>query len=88
MKLSGGEQQRVAFARALLHQPRWLFLDEATSALDDESQAHLHRLLHARLGDTTIVSIAHRPAVEEFHDRTLTLAQDGSGPAQLTGSAS
>ncbi len=88
MQLSGGEQQRVAFARALLHQPRWLFLDEATSALDDESQAHLHRLLHARLGDTTIVSIAHRPAVEEFHDRTLTLAQDGSGPARLTGSAS
>jgi putative ATP-binding cassette transporter len=83
MQLSGGEQQRVAFARALLHQPKWLFLDEATSALDDEAQASLHRMLKDRLTGTTIVSIAHRPAVAEFHDRTLQLVRDGQGPARL-----
>jgi vitamin B12/bleomycin/antimicrobial peptide transport system ATP-binding/permease protein len=83
MQLSGGEQQRVAFARALLHQPKWLFLDEATSALDDDAQASLHRLLTARLTGTTIVSIAHRPAVAGFHDRTLELVRGEQGPARL-----
>jgi putative ATP-binding cassette transporter len=83
MQLSGGEQQRVAFARALLHKPRWLFLDEATSALDDQAQDELHRLLASRLTDTTIVSIAHRPAVAEFHDHTLELVRSANGPARL-----
>jgi putative ATP-binding cassette transporter len=83
MQLSGGEQQRVAFARALLQKPKWLFLDEATSALDDEAQAALHRLLRERLASTTIVSIAHRPAVAEFHDRTLQLTPSEAGPARL-----
>ncbi len=60
MQLSGGEQQRVAFARALLQKPAWLFLDEASSNLDDASQARLYDLLTQRLKDCTIVSIAHR----------------------------
>ena len=83
MQLSGGEQQRVAFARALLHEPKWLFLDEATSALDDEAQGELHRLLHQRLTATTIVSIAHRPAVAEYHDHTVQLVRDAAGPSRL-----
>ena len=83
MQLSGGEQQRVAIARALLLQPRWLFLDEATSALDEDSQAHLHDLLARRLTHTTIVSIAHRPGVAQFHDRTIELALDQSGRGTL-----
>ncbi len=83
MQLSGGEQQRVAFARALLLQPRWLFLDEATSALDEDAQAHLHDLLARRLTHTTIVSIAHRPGVAQFHDRTIELALDQSGRGAL-----
>jgi putative ATP-binding cassette transporter len=82
-QLSGGEQQRVAFARALLHKPKWLFLDEATSALDDRAQSDLHQLLASRLTDTTIVSIAHRPAVAEFHDHKLELVRSGYGPARL-----
>ncbi len=83
MQLSGGEQQRVAFARALLLQPRWLFLDEATSALDEDAQTHLHDLLARRLTHTTIVSIAHRPGVAQFHDRTIELALDQSGRGAL-----
>jgi putative ATP-binding cassette transporter len=83
MQLSGGEQQRVAFARALLHKPNWLFMDEATSALDEPAQAALLRLLQERLPDTTVVSIAHRPAVAEHHDRTLEIEPGEDGHARL-----
>jgi putative ATP-binding cassette transporter len=83
MQLSGGEQQRVAFARALLHKPRWLFMDEATSALDEPAQARLHHLLRERLPQTTMLSIAHRPAVAEFHDRTLEIEPGPDGHARL-----
>jgi putative ATP-binding cassette transporter len=72
-QLSGGEQQRVAFARALLEKPAWLFLDEATSNLDDTSQAELYELLTNRLKHTTIVSIAHRNELARFHGQRLEL---------------
>ena len=66
--LSGGEQQRLAFARALLNKPDWLFLDEATSALPEADQAALYRLLKERLRNTTLVSIGHRESLAEYHD--------------------
>ena len=59
--LSGGEQQRLAFARLLLHKPEWVFMDEATSALDEEQQESLMGLFTKELAGTTVVSIAHRP---------------------------
>ncbi len=70
-RLSGGELQRVAVARALLARPDWLFLDEATANLDPDSEAALYRTLTERLTATTIVSIAHRPAVAAHHDLHL-----------------
>ena len=76
-RLSGGEQQRIAIARALLQRPDWLFLDEATASLDPDSEAMLYGLLKRELPGTTIVSIAHRPAVAAFHDRHLVVGQDG-----------
>jgi vitamin B12/bleomycin/antimicrobial peptide transport system ATP-binding/permease protein len=83
LQLSPGEQQRIAFARALLQQPAWLFLDEATSALDAVSEARLYRLLKERLRNTTLISVGHRSSLAAFHDRRLELRGDASGPAKL-----
>ncbi len=69
--LSGGEQQRIAFARALLNRPDWLFLDEATASLPEEDQDSLYRLLKERLKQTTLVSIGHRTSLAAHHDRQL-----------------
>jgi putative ATP-binding cassette transporter len=81
--LSGGEQQRLAFARALLTHPDWLFLDEATSALPDEDQAALYRLIGERLPGTTLVSIGHRASLERFHGRHLAWQPAGEGAPRL-----
>jgi putative ATP-binding cassette transporter len=78
--LSGGEQQRLAVARALLVKPKWLFLDEATASLDTEAERQLYTLLRAELPGTAILSIAHRPAVAAFHDRVLRLADGRLNP--------
>ncbi|HEY6439064.1 MAG TPA: ABC transporter ATP-binding protein/permease [Acetobacteraceae bacterium] len=82
-QLSGGEQQRVALARALLTKPDWLFLDEATASLDPEAEADLYRTLKARLPNTTLVSIAHRPSVAAFHERHLILHREEGKPGEL-----
>ena len=76
MSLSPGEQQRLAFARALLLRPDWLFLDEATSALDEATEAAMYRLVVERLPEATIVSIAHRPSVTGFHRGRLVIDKE------------
>jgi vitamin B12/bleomycin/antimicrobial peptide transport system ATP-binding/permease protein len=82
-KLSGGEQQRLSMARALLQKPQWLFLDEATSALDEASEAALYRLLIERLPGTAIVSIGHRVSLVQFHHRFFELHPDETGRHHL-----
>ncbi len=77
--LSGGEQQRLALARALLLRPDWLFLDEATASLDPESEAALYRTLREKLPTTTIISIAHSMNVVALHERRLELVRDAGG---------
>jgi len=79
--LSGGEQQRVAFARALLHEPAWLFMDEATSALDDTTETELYRLLGNRLPHAAIVSIGHRANLRPLHGRRLEIHAAAAGVA-------
>ena len=70
---SVGEQQRLAFVRALIYEPAWLFMDESTSALDEDTEAAMFRLLAARLRATTLVSVGHRSTLTAFHQCTLTL---------------
>ncbi|RZF29181.1 ABC transporter ATP-binding protein/permease [Paraburkholderia sp. UYCP14C] len=72
--LSPGEQQRIAAARLLLHQPDYVFLDEATSALDAANEAYLYRLLCERLPNAAIVSVAHREALLSIDQETLDIA--------------
>jgi putative ATP-binding cassette transporter len=75
-RLSGGEQQRLTVARALLLRPEWLFLDEATSGLDLDAEARIYTLLRERLPGTTLVSIAHRHEVMQFHTSVIRI-EDG-----------
>jgi putative ATP-binding cassette transporter len=79
LRLSGGEQQRLALARALLAKPDWLFLDEATASLDPESETALYEAVRKQLPNTTVVSIAHRPAVAAWHDRHLIVQRGPDG---------
>ncbi len=77
MKLSPGEQQRLAFARALLIRPQWLFFDEATSALDEESEQRLYGLV-ADMPECALISIAHRKTLSAFHDRKIAFTKTGA----------
>ena len=74
--LSVGEQQRLAFVRAHIQQPKWLFLDEATSALDEETEAEMYSLIEERLINTTVVSIGHRSTLNKFHELALRLNKE------------
>jgi putative ATP-binding cassette transporter len=78
-RLSPGEQQRLAIARALLYRPDWLFLDEATASVDEEIERLLYGLLRERLPDTTIISIGHRPSLRQWHEKVLAVGKDTSG---------
>jgi putative ATP-binding cassette transporter len=74
--LSLGEQQRLAFARLLLTEPRYAILDEATSALDLDNEQHLYEQLQAT--KTTFVSVGHRVSLVKYHQQVLELLGDGS----------
>lgn len=73
--LSPGEQQRIAFARVLLHKPDWVFLDESTSMLDVANESHLYRLIRERLPNCSIISVGHHASVDEHHDEILNMTQ-------------
>jgi putative ATP-binding cassette transporter len=78
--LSIGEQQRLAFARVLLTQPRFVMLDEATSALDIANEESLYRQLMAT--ETTLVSVGHRSTILKYHKQVLELTGDGQWQTQ------
>lgn len=77
--LSGGEKQRLAFARLLLHNPDIVVLDEATSALDEKSQDKMMDTVIKELPKATIVSVAHRAELEAFHSRKIVLERRKGG---------
>jgi putative ATP-binding cassette transporter len=77
--LSGGEKQRLAFARLFLHNPDIIVLDEATSALDEKSQDKMMELVTRELPKATIVSVGHRAELEAFHSRKIVLERRKGG---------
>jgi putative ATP-binding cassette transporter len=81
--LSGGELQRIAFARVLLNRPDWLFLDEATSAMDEPMEQRMYRLVRERLPGVGIVSIGHRAGLVALHNRTYAVERDSTTGGRL-----
>ncbi len=77
--LSGGEQQRISFARLIVTRPTLVILDEATSALDEANQARMMELFRTELFSTTVISVAHRPSLEAYHSRRITLVKEKAG---------
>lgn len=75
--LSLGEQQRIAFARAILQRPQWLFLDETTSGLDEATEKMLYKLLQSELKTTGIISVGHRSSIMPYHDKILMIKEKG-----------
>ena len=80
--LSLGEQQRLAFARLLLHKPKVAFLDEATASMDEGLEDTMYRLLKERLPHTTVISVGHRSTLQAFHQQQLIIL--GNGKWQFT----
>jgi putative ATP-binding cassette transporter len=83
-RLSGGEQQRLGVARALLAKPDWLFLDEATASMDETLEAKIYETLFKQLHATTIVSIGHRSSLLHMHKRHIEMQPGGDGVSRLT----
>jgi putative ATP-binding cassette transporter len=83
--LSGGEKQRLAFARLLLDKPDIVVMDEATSALDTESQGKLMEMIGKELPEIAIISVGHRAELDAFHDRKLNLVRRKGGSRLVAG---
>ena len=84
-RLSGGEQQRVGFARILLVRPEIVFLDEATSALDEAAEASLYRLVREADWHPTIVSVGHHGTLRRFHEAIVDLGRPPVSHAAAAG---
>ena len=72
-QLSGGEQQRLSIARALLYRPQWLYMDESTSAMDEEDEALLYQALIDQLPGVSLISVGHRSSLARFHPRHVRI---------------
>jgi putative ATP-binding cassette transporter len=72
--LSPGELQRIAIARLIVHKPDWVFMDESTSSLDLAHEKEVYQLLKERLPHCTVISVGHRPSLDDYHDEEIDLS--------------
>jgi vitamin B12/bleomycin/antimicrobial peptide transport system ATP-binding/permease protein len=77
--LTAGDQQRLGFARLLLHRPNWIFLQEATDALDPESEEAMVRMVQAEFPEATFLTVGYHAALEAYHQRKLVLLRAPDG---------
>jgi putative ATP-binding cassette transporter len=82
-QLSAHEQQRVALARVLLHEPSWILLDEATSDLDEAAEKQAYATLAERLPNATLIAVAERPGVLPYLPQRWTLSTSADGRVAL-----
>ena len=83
-RLSGGEQQRIAIARAMLAKPTWLLLDEATASMDVDLERRIYKSIATYLPGTTVISIGHRESLADQHARRLSVKAGADGLFTLT----
>ncbi len=73
--LAVGEQQRLGFARLLMHRPDWIFIEEATNGLDRDTERQMMEMVVAEYPRSAIITISHRTSMQAFHRRRLTLVR-------------
>jgi putative ATP-binding cassette transporter len=81
--LSLDEQQRLAFARLLLHQPRWVLLDDAMGALEEDHRRLMLSIFEDELADAAVISIGRSPAHNGFYSRILHFRRLSEGAVPL-----
>ncbi len=77
--LTAGDQQKLGFARLLLHRPNWIFIQEATDALDPVSEEDMMRLVLAEFPEATVLTVGYHTALEAYHQRKLVLVRAPDG---------
>lgn len=82
--LTGAEQQRVGFARLLLHAPKWIFIQEATDTLDPGAEAEIMQVLLEDLPDATLITVGHRHSLEAYFPRKVTFERAPGGAVEVS----
>ncbi|MBX9635098.1 MAG: ABC transporter ATP-binding protein/permease [Magnetospirillum sp.] len=81
--LTLGEQQRLGFARLLLHRPNWIFIQEATDGLHPDGEHEMMQLVREEFPHATVITVGYHSALESYHERKLSLEPSKDGPIQV-----
>jgi len=82
--LTVAEQQRLGFARLLLHRPSWIFIQEATDALDPVGEADFMQMLQEEFSEATVLTVGHHSGLDAYHQRKLVLVRAADGLVLIT----